>query len=84
MPVTLGALAYLSVHMGNPVLAGTLVLGVLLSAGCLLWKRKSLTSQRHHVLLALLASFSSIAVGFIFIFLLGFLGSIHALDFLDR
>ena len=60
----------------QPVLCGMLLAGTVLSTVLLVRKRRILSRQKHLVPVAVVASFASVAVGFIAIFLLAAAGSI--------
>lgn len=71
---TLALLAFCYSFLGVLPLCGAVTAGAAASAGWVFRKRKALAAQKHLLGIALLASFASVASGFILIFAVGFIG----------
>ena len=73
---TLALLLFCYSFLGVLPLCGAVTAGAAASAAWLFRKRKALAAQKHLVGIALLASFASVASGFILIFAVGLLGQL--------
>jgi hypothetical protein len=71
---TLALLAFCYSFLGVLPLCGAVTVGAVVSTAWLFRKRTALAAQKHLVGIALLASFASVASGFILIFAVGFIG----------
>jgi hypothetical protein len=71
---TLALLAFCYSFLCVLPLCGAVTAGAAVGSAWLFRKREALAAQKHLIAIALLASFASVALGFILIFTVGFIG----------
>jgi hypothetical protein len=76
VPLPISFLIFVAPKMGNPIFEIAFLVAVILSIAFLIFKRTQILVKKYQLLFGLLAGITTIAVGYILVFMLGFFASV--------